>query len=331
MMANIGRRCAKEVAEGCIPDQNRPPILILASAIAVDPTITDDFGLEVERRSMPRKYTANGTPPSDSGDITGFENRQCSNGDLHATDSQVNSKYVQIDIGTLTDGLSPNIHRSTAVASHGLIRLLLASFCSREEKRRRHEGEKAEEGIEGEHYPTKFDSYDDGSTRHHFAGKQADESAFVPDDTRDRPSKPSWPDGHHVNATRAPLPIHDGLPFRRAYLITVDSDSPRTIRSKEILESVGFDVQIEYAPRHSDKVVSNKMAHLQIYARIANATNEEGGKNGWGYSYIFEDDICTWESAAQEESAASLDKAPTKDSAEIAPTRMASPARVLLC
>ncbi|EJK75929.1 hypothetical protein THAOC_02333 [Thalassiosira oceanica] len=135
MMANIGRSCAKEVAQGCTPDQNRPPILILASAIAVDPTITDDFGLEVEHRSMPRKYTANGTPPgrkrqrSDSGDITGFENRQCSNGDLHATDSQVNSKYVQIDIGTLTDGLSPNIHRSTAVASHGLIRLLLASFC----------------------------------------------------------------------------------------------------------------------------------------------------------------------------------------------------------
>ncbi|EJK69465.1 hypothetical protein THAOC_09276 [Thalassiosira oceanica] len=94
---------------------------------------------------------------------------------------------------------------------------------------------------------------------------------------------------HHVNATRAPLPIHDGLPFRRAYLITVDSDSPRTIRSKEILESVGFDVKIEYAPRHSDKVVSNKMAHLQIYARIANATNEEEG--GRGYSYIFEDDI----------------------------------------
>ncbi|EJK54099.1 hypothetical protein THAOC_26342, partial [Thalassiosira oceanica] len=99
MMANIGRRCAKEVAEGCIPDQNRPPILILASAIAVDPTMSPTI--------LASK--------SDSGDITGFENRQCSNGDLHATDSQVNSKYVQIDIGTLTDGLSPNIHRSMAI------------------------------------------------------------------------------------------------------------------------------------------------------------------------------------------------------------------------
>ena len=52
-----------EVAEGCIPDQNRPPIPILASAKAVDPGITDNFGLEVERRSTSRKYAANGTPP----------------------------------------------------------------------------------------------------------------------------------------------------------------------------------------------------------------------------------------------------------------------------
>ena len=51
------------------------------------------------------------------GDITGFEIRRFSNGDLHAADSQANSKYVQMDVGTLTDGLSPNIHRSTAIAS----------------------------------------------------------------------------------------------------------------------------------------------------------------------------------------------------------------------
>ncbi|EJK45203.1 hypothetical protein THAOC_36191, partial [Thalassiosira oceanica] len=47
----------------------------------------------------------------------GFEIRRFSNGDLHAADSQVNSKYVQMDVGTLIDGLSPNIHRSTAIAS----------------------------------------------------------------------------------------------------------------------------------------------------------------------------------------------------------------------
>ncbi|EJK68169.1 hypothetical protein THAOC_10675 [Thalassiosira oceanica] len=51
------------------------------------------------------------------GDITGFEIRRFSNGDLHAADSQVNSKYVQMDVGTLTDGLSLDIHRSTAIAS----------------------------------------------------------------------------------------------------------------------------------------------------------------------------------------------------------------------
>ncbi|EJK49148.1 hypothetical protein THAOC_32003 [Thalassiosira oceanica] len=45
-MANIGRRCTMEVAEGCIPEQNCPLVPILASAEAVAPAITDDFGLE---------------------------------------------------------------------------------------------------------------------------------------------------------------------------------------------------------------------------------------------------------------------------------------------
>ena len=52
-----------EVAEECIPEQNRPLVPILASAKAVDPAITDDFGLEVERRSTPRTFTARRTPP----------------------------------------------------------------------------------------------------------------------------------------------------------------------------------------------------------------------------------------------------------------------------
>ena len=62
-MANIGRRCAKEIAEVCILDQNCPPFTILASAEAVDPVITDVFGLKVERRSTPPNYTGRGTPP----------------------------------------------------------------------------------------------------------------------------------------------------------------------------------------------------------------------------------------------------------------------------
>ena len=61
-MANIGRRCAKEVAEMCIPDQNCPPITILASAEAVDLVIAEVFGLKVERRSTPCNYTGNGKP-----------------------------------------------------------------------------------------------------------------------------------------------------------------------------------------------------------------------------------------------------------------------------
>ncbi|EJK46283.1 hypothetical protein THAOC_35056 [Thalassiosira oceanica] len=65
-----------EVAEECIPDQNRPPIPILASAKAVDPAMTDDFGLEVEHCSTPRNYT-------------------------------VNYKYVQMDVEALNDGYLP--------------------------------------------------------------------------------------------------------------------------------------------------------------------------------------------------------------------------------
>ncbi|EJK68971.1 hypothetical protein THAOC_09816 [Thalassiosira oceanica] len=38
--------CTMEIAEECILEQNRPPFPILASVKAVDPTMTDDFGLE---------------------------------------------------------------------------------------------------------------------------------------------------------------------------------------------------------------------------------------------------------------------------------------------
>ncbi|EJK51721.1 hypothetical protein THAOC_29083 [Thalassiosira oceanica] len=62
-MANIGRMCTMEVAEGCIPEQNCPPILISPYTEAVDRGNTDDFGLEVEHRSTPRNYTARRTPP----------------------------------------------------------------------------------------------------------------------------------------------------------------------------------------------------------------------------------------------------------------------------
>ncbi|EJK48362.1 hypothetical protein THAOC_32851 [Thalassiosira oceanica] len=118
-MANIGRRCTMEVAEECNPEQNRPPIPILLSAAAVDTENNDDFGLEVERRSTPGNYTARRTPlraPIVLSLALKFGDIQ-TDSDLHAADSQVNSKYVQINVGTLTDGLSPNIHRSMAIAS----------------------------------------------------------------------------------------------------------------------------------------------------------------------------------------------------------------------
>ncbi|EJK59145.1 hypothetical protein THAOC_20666 [Thalassiosira oceanica] len=103
-----------EVAEGCNPDQNRPPFTILASTEAVDPGIADDFGLEKYEAT---KYRRSGN--------TGFKKRQFSNGDLRPAESQVNYKYVQMDVGTLTGDLSPNIHRSTTIAS--IIRF--ACFC----------------------------------------------------------------------------------------------------------------------------------------------------------------------------------------------------------
>ncbi|EJK47174.1 hypothetical protein THAOC_34128 [Thalassiosira oceanica] len=149
-MANIGRRCTMEVAEECIPEQNCPLVPILASAEAVAPAITDDFGLEVERRSTLHNYTGekdtsvrdiDRSPEPGRGrdrerhritrsHITGFGNRQFSNGDPRPAESQVNRKCVEYDVGALNDDQSPNIHRSMAVASHGPIRLLLASFCS---------------------------------------------------------------------------------------------------------------------------------------------------------------------------------------------------------
>ncbi|EJK64916.1 hypothetical protein THAOC_14295 [Thalassiosira oceanica] len=44
-----------------------------------------------------------------------FTNRRFSNGYLRPAESQVNYKYVQMDVEALNHGLSPNIHRSMAV------------------------------------------------------------------------------------------------------------------------------------------------------------------------------------------------------------------------
>ncbi|EJK63473.1 hypothetical protein THAOC_15865 [Thalassiosira oceanica] len=49
---------------------------------------------------------------SGNADLT---NRRFSNGYLRPAESQVNYKYVQMDVEALNDGLSPNIHRSMAI------------------------------------------------------------------------------------------------------------------------------------------------------------------------------------------------------------------------
>ena len=62
-MANIGRRCTVEEAKRSIPEQNRPPNPVLASALAVDYAIIDIYGLKVERPLTPRDKKGRGTPP----------------------------------------------------------------------------------------------------------------------------------------------------------------------------------------------------------------------------------------------------------------------------
>ncbi|EJK68106.1 hypothetical protein THAOC_10748, partial [Thalassiosira oceanica] len=139
-MANIGRRCAKDVSEVSLAVTY---LTILSSKNVMysrpESFAVHDSGIRRGRRSLDHRrfwpqswtslnaayYAARGTPPgkerqrSARGDITGFGNRRFSKGYLRPTKSQVNYKYVQMDVGTLTECLSPNIHRSMAVASHG--------------------------------------------------------------------------------------------------------------------------------------------------------------------------------------------------------------------
>jgi len=71
--------------------------------------------------------------------------------------------------------------------------------------------------------------------------------------------------------------------MRKAYLLSVDFESPRTIFSKNLLEKIGFNVILFQAIKNTDKVISNKLSLLAIY-KIISDDNED-------WSYIFEDDI----------------------------------------
>jgi hypothetical protein len=70
---------------------------------------------------------------------------------------------------------------------------------------------------------------------------------------------------------------------RTAYLLTVDESSKRTFFAKNVLESIGFKVELVKAIPHTNKVLSNKISMMHIYKKIAEGQDE--------WSYVFEDDI----------------------------------------
>ena len=70
---------------------------------------------------------------------------------------------------------------------------------------------------------------------------------------------------------------------RKSYLLTCDPNSERTQFSKNILERVGFCVNLINCILHNNKVLSNKLSMLYIYDLIANGLDE--------WVYVFEDDI----------------------------------------
>jgi hypothetical protein len=70
---------------------------------------------------------------------------------------------------------------------------------------------------------------------------------------------------------------------RTAYLLTCDETTERSLFSKNVLESVGFNVVFFQCIKNEDKVLSNKISMQKIYEIIANGQDE--------WVYVFEDDI----------------------------------------
>jgi GR25 family glycosyltransferase involved in LPS biosynthesis len=73
------------------------------------------------------------------------------------------------------------------------------------------------------------------------------------------------------------------MPLRQCYILTCDRSSNRTQFSKNILEKIGFKVNLFDALPNIDKVLSNKYSMMKIYEIISNGSDE--------YVYVFEDDI----------------------------------------
>lgn len=70
---------------------------------------------------------------------------------------------------------------------------------------------------------------------------------------------------------------------RTAYLLTTNQKSERCIFSRNVLERIGFNVEITVAIPDANKPLSNKKSMLSIYQTI---TEREDA-----YAYVFEDDI----------------------------------------
>lgn len=70
---------------------------------------------------------------------------------------------------------------------------------------------------------------------------------------------------------------------RKAFLVTTDRKSERTIFSANILKTVGFDVYVVLALPHPDRVFSNRMTMQYIYNLIACGPDD--------FAYVFENDI----------------------------------------
>lgn len=70
---------------------------------------------------------------------------------------------------------------------------------------------------------------------------------------------------------------------RKAYVLTTDKTSDRTLCSKERLDQIGFDVLLVQHIPNENKFLSNRLSMQHIYDMIINSEDE--------WAYVFENDI----------------------------------------
>jgi len=70
---------------------------------------------------------------------------------------------------------------------------------------------------------------------------------------------------------------------RKAYVLTTDFNSPRTIFASNVLKRVGFEVCLVQHVPHENNIISNKLSMQKIYHMIVEGEDE--------YAYVFENDI----------------------------------------